>query len=101
MKKLLVAAIILMSACSQQEEKKVETTVGPDPAAEKMATGPSNKELVSAVDNKYDPVCGMPVSAGVSDTLRHEGKLLGFCAPECMDEFAKNPKEYTVEYVAK
>jgi YHS domain-containing protein len=44
------------------------------------------------VDNKKDPTCGMPVTAGISDTAHYENKVLGFCSPECKNEFAKNPK---------
>jgi YHS domain-containing protein len=34
----------------------------------------------------------MPTTAGVSDTAHYDGKVLGFCAKECKDEFLKNPK---------
>jgi YHS domain-containing protein len=44
------------------------------------------------VDNKKDPTCGMPVTAGISDTAHYENKVLGFCSPECKNEFLKNPK---------
>ena len=34
----------------------------------------------------------MPTSAGVTDTAHYDGKVLGFCAKECKEEFLKNPK---------
>jgi YHS domain-containing protein len=34
-----------------------------------------------------DPVCGMFVSTEVSHRLEHEGKLLHFCSPECLNKF--------------
>lgn len=46
------------------------------------------------VVNKEDFTCGMPVSAGISDTCHVDGKAYGFCSVECKDEFLKNPKKY-------
>ena len=36
----------------------------------------------------------MPVKAGVSDTAHYKGKVFGFCAKECKEEFLKNPASY-------
>ena len=36
-----------------------------------------------------DTICGMPLKAGIADTLVHDGKIYGFCATECKQEFAK------------
>jgi len=47
---------------------------------------------ISLVDNKKDPTCGMPVTAGISDTAHYDNKVLGFCSTECKHEFLKNPK---------
>ena len=44
------------------------------------------------VDNKKDPGCGMPVTAGISDTAHYKDKVLGFCSKECKEEFLKNPE---------
>jgi YHS domain-containing protein len=43
------------------------------------------------VNNGKDPVCGMPVTAGISDTAHYQGNVLGFCSPECKAEFVKDP----------
>ncbi|MBL0198878.1 MAG: YHS domain-containing protein [Chitinophagaceae bacterium] len=43
---------------------------------------------------KKDLVCGMPVSAGVSDTAHYKGGVYGFCAAECKAEFIKSPETY-------
>lgn len=37
--------------------------------------------------SKYDTICGMPLTAGISDTLEWQGKIYGFCAEECKNEF--------------
>ena len=47
---------------------------------------------ISLVQNKKDPTCGMPVTAGISDTAHYENKVLGFCSTGCKEEFLKNPK---------
>jgi YHS domain-containing protein len=46
----------------------------------------------SEIDNKKDPTCGMPVTAGISDTAHYEKYTIGFCSTECKNEFLKNPK---------
>ena len=45
-------------------------------------------------DNTKDFVCGMPVKAGVSDTVHYKGKVFGFCSKECKEEFLKTPSNY-------
>ena len=47
---------------------------------------------ISLVNNKKDPTCGMPVTAGISDTAHYDNKVLGFCSAGCKEEFLKNPK---------
>jgi YHS domain-containing protein len=44
------------------------------------------------VNNKKDPACGMPVSAGISDTAHYKNLVLGFCSKECKQAFEKNPE---------
>lgn len=45
-------------------------------------------------DSPKDLVCGMPVKAGVADTVHYKGKVYGFCSSECKKEFSKNPTTY-------
>ncbi len=45
-------------------------------------------------DNAKDFVCGMPVRAGIADTVHYNGKVYGFCSTGCKDEFKKNPASY-------
>ena len=59
----------------------------------KPSTDSAMKFTVAMVDNKKDPSCGMPVTAGIADTVHYEGKILGFCSVECKEQFLKNPKE--------
>jgi YHS domain-containing protein len=105
MKRILLASLVCMAACTASDESKKEAAQpeAKDASAEKasptMATPTSvNTNLLSLAANKMDPVCGMPITAGVSDTLSYDGHVLGFCSAECKEEFAKNSKEYKVEY---
>jgi len=49
------------------------------------------KFTAAMVDNKKDPSCGMPVTAGIEDTVHYNGKVYGFCSEECKNAFLKNP----------
>jgi YHS domain-containing protein len=53
------------------------------------------------VDNKKDPSCGMPLSAGIEDTVHYNGKVYGFCSKECKDIFLKDPKTLAKNAVMK
>jgi len=82
---------MLLFACGQSNSNNLVSTtdtinvVAADTATEKIFA-------VSLVNNKKDPTCGMPVSAGIHDTTHYENKVLGFCSTECKNEFLKNPK---------
>jgi YHS domain-containing protein len=49
------------------------------------------KFTVDMVNNKKDPSCGMPVTAGIEDTVHYNGKVYGFCSDECKQIFLKDP----------
>jgi YHS domain-containing protein len=53
------------------------------------------KFTAEMVSNKRDFICGMPVTAGIADTAHYKGKVYGFCASECKDEFLQSPDAYT------
>jgi YHS domain-containing protein len=48
------------------------------------------KYTLAMVDNKKDPSCGMPLTAGIGDTVHYNGKVYGFCSDECKQIFLKN-----------
>lgn len=81
--------IAVTFGCNQPKsvmpEKKMETVA----TAKDSAENDLNK-LAFAV--KKDLSCGMPTSAGVSDTVTYKGKLYGFCAKECKEDFLKDPE---------
>lgn len=84
-----VAGSMFLTACGNNKEQQKEqgataTTIATDSATEKTYD-------VALVDNKKDPTCGMPTTAGISDTTHYKNKVLGFCSTECKAEFLKNP----------
>lgn len=76
-------------ACGNDATSKTETM---DSTSTSTAVDSTVTYDISLVDNKKDPTCGMPVTAGISDTAHYEGKVIGFCATGCKEEFLKDPK---------
>jgi len=93
MKYLMGLMLFAMMSC-QQENKPQETKPVKDTTVAMQA---EHKFDVSMVDNKKDPACGMPVSAGISDTLHVKEKVYGFCSKECKELYVKNPASYKIE----
>lgn len=91
MKKLLPVLILLITlvACNtaKQEERVQDAT-----QTEETTMATEAKYATDMVNNKMDPACGMPVTAGISDTAHYNGKVLGFCSDVCKEEFQKDPE---------
>ena len=84
------AITLVVTACNNGQTKEE-----PKPAKQdstKMETELPATIDARIVDNMKDPACGMPVAAGINDTLRYDNKLYGFCSKECKEEFLKTPK---------
>jgi len=94
MKKLVFASLflsaILVSACGSASSENAS----PKDTSAAMTQDTSTEKTfdIALVNNKKDPSCGMPVSAGISDTAHYDNKVIGFCSTECKNEFLKNPK---------
>lgn len=92
---IILFSVLLFTACNsasnQQDTKTTEATQDVHMKAEQQA---SPKFTADMVDNKKDFACGMPVTAGINDTLHYEGKVYGFCSKKCKDDFLKDPKGY-------
>lgn len=43
---------------------------------------------------KKDPVCNMPIIAGISDTILYKNDVVGFCSSECKALFVQTPDKY-------
>ena len=85
---LLITSAIITS-CNNQKAPEQPATDTTAQAATMESSTPSFP--VSMVNNKKDPTCGMPVTAGISDTVHYKDKVIGFCSTECKDEFKKAP----------
>lgn len=87
--RIYLIALGLLLGCSNDHNNSKD----PAPAATAIMPVDSVKSFNAAlVDNKKDPSCGMPVTAGISDTAHYNNKVLGFCSTECKDSFLKDAK---------
>lgn len=87
----IIGCSCFLLACGQNNADKTASSV--DTTKVTVSEKANEKTYaVSLVDNKKDPSCGMPVTAGITDTAHYENKVLGFCSTECKNEFLKNPK---------
>lgn len=98
MKKIVSASILALfvMACNNPAQNK-DTATGHQHDTAMVHAQPADTTPVytaAMLDSKKDLVCGMPVTAGVSDTAHYKGKAYGFCAKECKDEFVKAPEQY-------
>ena len=90
---MAVCGSIFLMACGGNSTPSTDTTNSSMDSTVTAATEDSVISYdISLVDNKKDPTCGMPVTAGISDTAHYDNKVLGFCASGCKEEFLKNPK---------
>ena len=80
----IIGISILLGACTFTSKTKEETS-----------SHESNSNIISASilsDNK-DHICGMTLQDGnIADTTTYNGKIYGFCATGCKEEFLKNPE---------
>jgi YHS domain-containing protein len=80
--------MFLMLACGQSNTNAAKS----DTSKIAMTDTLTEKSYpVALVNNKKDPSCGMPVTAGIGDTAQYDKYVIGFCSKECKDEFLKNP----------
>lgn len=75
-------------ACSNNQETSNEVK---EETMQMQEVAHEAKYTPDMVVNTKDYTCGMPVTAGISDTCHYEGKAYGFCSAECMAEFKKDP----------
>lgn len=87
---MMISCSMFLMACGSNPSSANATKDSTTNQTAVEASTPSY--AVSLVDNKKDPTCGMPVTAGISDTAHYDNKVLGFCSTGCKEEFLKNPK---------
>jgi YHS domain-containing protein len=89
--KILLGMFLFAASCSQQGTENQSKPTDNQP---QMATQENSRFTTDMVVNTKDYACGMPTSAGISDTSHYEGKVYGFCSVECKAEFQKDPVKY-------
>jgi YHS domain-containing protein len=90
---MTVCGSMFLMACGNNSATTSDTTTSSMDTTVTVAAEDSVISYdISLVDNKKDPTCGMPVTAGISDTAHYDNKVLGFCSAGCKEEFLKNPK---------
>lgn len=96
---VVVAAFTLASCGSNSAKEETKEAPKAAEATMKMDSSTAKKELYTNVkfDLAKDPVCNMPVTAGIEDTSHYKDKVYGFCSKECKDEFLKDPAAYLVK----
>ncbi|MFN3300043.1 MAG: YHS domain-containing protein [Sediminibacterium sp.] len=101
LKSTFLALIIsfLVASCSNSETASTPSSapVKHGSTMGEVSTDAVPKFTPDMVSNKRDFICGMPVTAGIADTAHYKGKVYGFCASECKDEFLKSPDTYTAK----
>jgi YHS domain-containing protein len=90
----LFTCLLVLFACKSNEKTEPKPEVKKETVAA-VAPQPVNFKAIKT-DYKKDPVCGMPITAGIEDTLLYNGKIIGFCSKECKASFVKSPKDYTL-----
>ena len=92
MKKIIgVLIIAAATGCNQPKADAPATKIETIAAKKDTAI---NRFANLSFDSKKDLSCGMPVSAGVADTVHYKGKLYGFCSTECKEDFLKDPEAH-------
>ena len=87
---LVMASLVLFSCGTSNDKANASSSDTTQVAI--IDSSAEKTYAISLVNNKKDPSCGMPVTAGISDTTHYENLVLGFCSTECKNEFLKNPK---------
>lgn len=95
---LLGMIITVLAGCDNMPAIQEKKTADDPGAMHHSPTVTNSMDAIKALKAKYAPlkfaskrdtICGMPITAGVVDTLMLEGKIYGFCATGCKEEFAK------------
>lgn len=99
MKRILIyhflgISLIVLFSCNgnneQQPQNKTAAEEQKQPVIDTIIQAAPAKPFANVnFASKRDTICGMPISAGLSDTVILNGKVYGFCAKECKDEFVQ------------
>ena len=82
-----IISILTTAGCNSAGNKQTEFDSLPPDTTQKS----EYSDIIFA--SKKDTVCGMPLSAGIGDTLQWNGKVYGFCSKKCKDVFVARLKK--------
>jgi len=82
------SAVSVLTRAEEQSDKSAAAAAAPATAP---ATAPSTQS--SAIFNKKCPISGDPVDPK-GETYTYKGKKIGFCCPDCIGDFKKDPEKY-------
>lgn len=91
MRNIFIAAAFSFLASCQGKHQQPEVKTAP---ALVKAQQNTNIETQITLATDKDLVCGMNVTSGECDTILHDGKIYGFCGPDCKSEFKANTAKY-------
>lgn len=94
----VIALSLVLLACNSEKKRQPATTIQ---TADSSLVKPAKDFSKLQFDYNRDPVCRMPLTAGIGDTATYKGKLYGFCSPECKGEFEKDPATYIAKMQPK
>jgi len=90
-KKTIIPVLImccLLIACNHTKKDNAQQLPTSQPTA--MAPPRAKKKFADVqFASRIDTICGMPIKAGIEDTVVLKGKVYGFCATACKEEFVK------------
>ena len=91
MKKIIpfLTGFVFLAACNNHSSQMPSSNK--DTSATMM--NGSSSYSVDMVDNAKDPICGMPTTTEIGDTLHFNNRVIGFCSKDCKDEFLKDAKK--------
>ena len=94
MKKIIwiVSIVTSLTACGNNNQETNQAA--PQENTSDMGTANEHQYTPAMVTNKTDLICGMPTTAGISDTAHYKGDAYGFCSAERKAEFQIDPSKY-------
>ena len=87
---ILVIILVSCSNNSPSENMPMDRSTKSTYSTAASRHGAANSFKLSSIHLAVDidTTCGMPLSAGITDTMSHQGKIYGFCSPGCKQELA-------------
>jgi YHS domain-containing protein len=91
---IIIVTISLFAACKETAGKTVLPVAHKDTLTKAAALAVKKDFSKIIFASKKDLSCGMPLTAGLEDSVHYKGKIYGFCSAECKADFIKNAAAY-------